>query len=314
MNIRKEALEAEQRIKKYIRKTPLEYSPFLSKLGDCNVFLKLENLQQTGSFKIRGAMNKILSSPNQKRFITASSGNHGVAVAYTLDKFELEGSIYLPENTSKTKIDALQNYDIETSLFGNDCVQTELFAQQIARERDIVFISPYNDLKIIGGQATIGIELEQQLDVIDTVFVPIGGGGLISGIAGYLKSSRDQVKIVGCQPENSPVMFESVKAGKIVEMESKPTISDGTAGGIEHKSITFEICRKYVNDYVLVNENQIKQSIILALDKHSLLIEGAAALSIASFVKVKEKFKGQNIVLLLTGNKISNEKLKEVLC
>ncbi len=314
MNIRNKAEIAEKKIRGFIRETPLEYSPYLSRIGDCNVYLKLENQQLTGSFKIRGAMNKILSSENQDEFITASSGNHGVAVAYTLRKLNLKGSVYLPENTSPSKMEALQEYDIEINYFGEDCVQAENFAKKKAKEKNLAYISPYNDLQIIGGQATIGLELENQLDSIDTVLLPIGGGGLISGVASYLKERNKDIKIIGCQPRNSAVMYESVKVGHIIEMESKKTISDGTAGGIEEDSITFDICTKYVDDFIIVEEDEIAKGIILVMEKHSQLIEGAAALSIASFVKRKDEFKGKNIILILSGSRISIDKLKEIIC
>ena len=313
MNIKNEALIAEKRIRKFIRETPLDYSPYLSRIGNCNVYLKLENLQLTGSFKIRGAMNKILSFDDKQEFITASSGNHGIAVAYTLNQLNLRGSIYLPEYTSTSKKEALNEYDVCINYFGKDCVQTENFAKEKAKEKNLEYISPYNDLKIIGGQATIGLELENQLDSIESVLVPVGGGGLISGIAGYLKTSNKDIKIIGCQPSNSSVMFESIKAGHIVEKESEDTISDGTAGGIEEDSITFDICNKYVDDFIIVEEDEIKKGILLALEKHSLLIEGAAALSIASFINKKDEFKGKNVILVLSGSRISLGRLKELM-
>ena len=314
MNIKNEAEIAEKKIREFVRETPLEYSFPLSKIGDCNVYLKLENQQLTGSFKIRGAMNKILSSENQDEFITASSGNHGIAIAYTLNKFNLKGSLYLPEYTSSSKIEALQEYDIDLNYFGNDCVQAENFAKQKAKEQNLEYISPYNDIRIIGGQATIGLELENQLDSIDSVLIPVGGGGLISGVAGYLKQENENIRIIGCQPRNSSVMFESIKAGHIVQMESKDTISDGTAGGIEEDSITFDMCKKYVDGFIIVEEDEIAKGILFALEKHSQLIEGAAALSIASFIRRKDEFKGKNIILIISGSRISSSNLKEILC
>jgi len=246
MSVSKEVLEAEKRIRTYVRETPLEYSPYLSKMGNCEVYLKLENLQLTGSFKARGAMNKILSLPRGTEITTASSGNHGLAVAYALKKLEGTGTLYLPTTAALVKIEKLRNYDIQLEFYGSDSVETEIFAKEIANRDNKVFISPYNDPKIIGGQGTIGIELTRQLAKIDVVFVTIGGGGLIAGIAGYLKEVNPSVEIVGCLPQNSAVMYESIKAGKIIDMESKPTLSDGSAGGIEPNAITFELCQKIV--------------------------------------------------------------------
>lgn len=316
IDIKKEALEAEKRIRKHIRETPVEYSPYLSQAGNCEVYLKLENLQLSGSFKLRGCMNKLLSlnkKEKEKGVVTASTGNHGAAFAYAIKKLSLKGTIFLPKNASQTKIEALRYYSADLKFYGTDCVNTEDFARKTAEKNNLIFISPYNDPKIIGGQATVGIELQTQIKKIDAVFVPVGGGSLISGIAGFLKSINKNIEIIGCQPENSPVMYESIKAGKIIEMESKPTISDGSAGGIEQGAITFDICKNLVDDFVLVTEEEIKEAIKLFLEKHYMLIEGAAALSVASFVKVKERYKNKNVVLIISGAKISIDKLKEVL-
>ncbi len=317
MDFVKEAKKAEKRIRSYIRKTPLEYSPFLSKEGKNKTYLKLENLQLTGSFKIRGAINKILSltlEDREKGVITSSSGNHGAAFAYIAEKLAIDGTIYLPKNASKAKIASLKSYGVNLEFYGYDCVQTETHARNLSLEQGVVFVSPYNDSEIIAGQATIGIELLEQLADTDVVLVPVGGGGLISGIAGYLKSVNKNIEVIGCQPINSAIMNESIKQGKIVTIESLDTISDGTAGGIEENSITFNFCKKYVDDFILVSELEIKESIRLVLQHHHMLIEGAAALTVSSYLKNKSKFKGKNVVLVISGAKISLEKLKEILC
>lgn len=316
-NIKKEALEAEERIREHIRETPVEYSPYLSRLGNCRVFLKLENVQISGSFKLRGATNKILSLNKQQKdrcIATASSGNHGAAFAYLLHKFALKGMIYLPDYASQAKIEILRLYGADLKIYGSDCVQTEYFAREEAERNGFVYVPPYNDVKIIGGQATVGIELVRQLEKFDTVLIPVGGGGLISGIAGYLKSLDNKIEIIGCQPENSAVMYESIKAGKIVEMESKPTLSDGSAGGIEKGSITFDICKNYVDDFILVSEEEIEEAIKLCIEKHYMLVEGAGALSVASLIKEKERFNKKKVVLIISGSKISLSLLREILC
>lgn len=314
MIIRKEVLEAEKRIRAYIRETPIEFSPFLSKMGNCEVFLKLENIQLTGSFKIRGAMNKILSLPQKTEVVTASSGNHGLAVAYALQKLNGTGTIFLPTNTAQVKIDRLRDYDIPLEFFGTDCVEAEILARNIATRENKVFISPYNDLKIIGGQGTIALELTRQLAKIDVVLVTVGGGGLISGIGGYLRKSNPMIEIIGCLPLNSPVMYESVKAGRIVEMESKPTLSDGSAGGIEPNSMTFELCQRYVDHYILVTEDEIADAILFMIENHHMIVEGAAGVTIAAFLKEKNRFKGKNVILIICGGNISISQLKELIC
>lgn len=317
ISIKEEALEAETRIRPYIRETPVECSRYLSLQADCDVFLKLENLQSTGSFKLRGALNKFLSlsaEQKEKGIVTASSGNHGVAVAYLLDKFHAKGTIFVPEYVSPAKLAALRLYDVDLKLFGDDCVKTEALARETAVKNGLEYISPYNDPKTVGGQATVGIELSKQLEKIDAVLVAVGGGSLIAGIAGYLKSVQRKVEIIGCQPENSAVMYESIKAGKILDLESKPTISDGSAGGIEPGSITFDMCKDLIDDFVLLTEDEIKAAIKLCLEKHNMLVEGAGALSVAAFLKSKERFKHKNVVLIISGAKISLAKLREIVC
>lgn len=316
MTLFNEILKAEERIRSYIKETKLEYSTSLSKLGNCHVYLKLENQQNTGSFKLRGAMNSLLAlslDSDKKNFVTASSGNHGAAFAYGISKLKLNGMIFLPENASPVKIEALKKDKVEIKQYGNDCVQAEIYARKYAEENNSTFISPYNDLNVIAGQGTIGVELDNQIDDIDYVLVPIGGGGLISGIAGYLKHKSGKIKIIGCQPSNSPVMYESIKAGKIVEYESLPTLSDGTAGGLENNSITFEYCQKYVDDYILLSEEEIKEALKFMYKEHEMIVEGAAALSVAAFIKEKPKFAGSKIVLLITGSKISVERFQEII-
>ena len=172
MDILKEIIEAEKRIRPYIKETALEYSPALSKMGDCHVYLKLENQQETSSFKIRGAMNSLIflsTIKNNNDFITASSGNHGAAFAHGISKLGLRGTIFLPENATPVKIAALKQNKVKTELYGNDCVQAEIFSRKYANENKLEFISPYNDLKIVAGQGTIGIEIENQLGKPDYI-------------------------------------------------------------------------------------------------------------------------------------------------
>ena len=312
-----EAEKAERRIREFIRETPLEFSPYLSRTGKGNAYLKLENTQISGSFKLRGALNKLLSLSEEEKkngIITASSGNHGMAVAYGLKTFNIRGRVFLPANASPTKIKALQDYGAQIELFGDDCVKAEIRAREEAEREGVTYISPYNDPQIIGGQATVALEIVKQLKDINSVLVPVGGGGLIAGIAGYLKGLNKNVNIFGCQPENSAVMFESLKAGQIIEMESRPTISEGSAGGIEKGTVTFDFCRDYVDDFFLVSEEEIKEAIRIVFEKHFMIIEGAAALSVASFLKGKERFKDKNIVLILSGAKLSTDALKSVFC
>jgi len=315
-DVKYEVLKAEEKIRPYIRETPLDYSLALSKAAGCNVYLKCENLQYTGAFKVRGAFNKLLNLTPMQRLqgvATASSGNHGTAVAYGLYKLAFGGIVFVPENASLTKVDAIRRYEIPLDFFGVDCVLAEAHARAYAKQRGIINISPYNDPEIVAGQGTIGIELLRQLEKIDVILVPVGGGGLIAGIAGYIKACSPTTKIIGCMPENSPVMAESIKAGHIVEMETKPTLSDATAGGIEAEAITFELCQKYVDDYILVSETEIKNAITGLLSTHHLLVEGASGVALASLMKNADQFKNKNVAVILSGANIGLETLKSLL-
>jgi threonine dehydratase len=311
-----EVLAAEGRIRSYVRETPLEPSPFLSAEADADVYLKLETHQITGSFKLRGAMNKCLSLSRGDRsrpVVTASSGNHAGAVAYTLEELGGTGIIYLPSTVSPAKVEALEPYGVELRFVGSDSVEGELEAKRVAREEGLLYISPYSDPQVIGGQGTIAVEIERQLERFDAVFVPVGGGGLISGIAGYFKARSPSIRIVGCQPRASRVMYESLAVGRIVEFPSEPTLADGTAGGIDPDAITFPVCQRDVDEMVLASEEEIAQAMRLAIEKHSMLIEGAAALSIASFRKTRPAYRGQTIVLVVSGKKVSLDTLKTLL-
>ncbi|HHF7347363.1 TPA: threonine/serine dehydratase [Legionella feeleii] len=315
-DIKNEILQAEKRIQTHVRETPLDYSVALSRMTNTNTYLKCENLQYTGSFKIRGAFNKLLSlnsSERQQGLVTASSGNHGAAVAFGLKKLHLPGMVFVPENIPSTKIENIRNYDAALEFYATDCMQTEMYARHYAEQHNMIYISPYNDPQIIAGQGTIAAELARQLDPIDVVLVPIGGGGLIAGIAGYLKAVSAKTKIYGCLPKNSPVMAESIKAGQIIDLETRATLSDATAGGIEPDAITFELCEKLVDDYILVSEEEIKDAIITLIKTQHLLIEGAAAVALAALIKSAEQFHAKNVVVILSGGNISLEILRKLL-
>jgi threonine dehydratase len=318
MSLVDEVLEAEPRIRSYVRETPLETTPFLADSARAPVHLKLECLQVSGSFKYRGAVNKLLSLTDEERqrgIVTASSGNHANAIAHALNLLGGRGTIFLPETVSKAKVDGLAPYDVELRFVGADSVAGEREASRLAEQEGRVYVSPYNDPKIVGGQGTIAIELERQLDLsgLSAVFVPVGGGGLIGGIASYLKSRRPEIRIIGCQPERSCVMYESVRKGKVLDLPSEPTLADGTAGGVDPETITFAVCRDLVDEFVLATEDEIMEAMRWMIDKHSMLIEGAAALSIAAFRKREKDYQDGDVVLVLSGRRVSRETLERVI-
>ena len=314
MKIHQEVLKAENRIRKFIRKTPIEFSPYLSKLCNCNVYLKLESEQLTGSFKIRGAFNKLLSCKNELNngFITASTGNHGKAVAYVSKMLNIKGTVYVPTKVSQTKLEAIKIYGINIKKYDGTSGKTEIHARRVAEKQKIQFISPYNDIDIAAGQGTVGYEVWEQLQNIDAVFICIGGGGLISGVAGYLKHKNKNLKVFGCEPRNSCAMSASIKVGNVIEVEHKPTLSDGSAGGIEPGSITFDFCKKYVDEYIQVSEKEIKNAMIFMIEKHHKIIEGAAAVPIASLIKKKNLHRNKNIVVVLSGSGVGIDVIREV--
>ena len=307
---------ATKRVYPHVRKTWLEYSPHFSALTGARVWLKLENLQRTGSFKVRGAFNKLLSlddSELSKGCVTASSGNHGAASAYAMSKLGIKGLIFVPETTSSSKLAAIQRYGGDVQLFGTESGESEKEARRFAEKNAMTYISPYNDLAVIGGQGTCGVEIANQLDDIDAVFVSVGGGGLIGGIGAWLKSRHSDTKVVGCLPANSPAMAKALQAGKIVNCEHLPTLSDGTAGSIEENAITFPVCQAVIDDVELVSESQIATAMCDFIDGESMLLEGSAGVALAALKARAKEFAGKKVVVVICGANISRETLRNVL-
>ncbi|HHS13129.1 MAG TPA: threonine/serine dehydratase [bacterium] len=315
-----EITAARSRIQGMIRPTPLEHSPVLSRMTEGEVWLKLENWQVTRSFKIRGAANKILSlseTGKNRGVVTSSTGNHGIAVAHVLKKLGVPGIVFLPENTSDAKLRSIRLMETDLEFFGQDCVEAEMHARRFAGEQGKTYVSPYNDPLIVAGQGTVGLEIIGQLEatgsaVPDAVLCPVGGGGLISGLACAFKTRYPSVEIIGCQPENSAVMAHSIKAGRILEMESKPTLSDGTAGGIEPGSVTFSCCRKWVDRFILVPEEEIAAAVRLFLGTHHMVVEGAGALPAAALLRGKDAWREKRVVLLISGGRLCLDTLRTI--
>lgn len=305
---------ARKRIKNYIVKTELVRSDYLSERCDCNVYLKLENKQVSNSFKIRGACNKILSTRKSPTpgFVAASSGNHGAAFAHLASKLNFKGIIFVPTTVSKAKLEALKAYPVEVVEFGTDTIEAEYEAIRYGNANNLTYVSPYNNMSVINGQGTIGLEIHEDLLNVHAVFLPVGGGGLASGVGKYFKEARPITKIIGCQPENSRVMYESIKAGKILDLESDFTLADGTAGGIEQNAITFPICKEVIDDWALIKEWEIIDAMKILLSYHDMLVEGAAALTVAALLKKQQDFSSKNVVLVITGERVTKDILKEL--
>lgn len=310
--------EAALRIKPYLHQTPFEFSPLHSAQLNCNVFLKLENQQLSGSFKARGAFNRILSLPtdlrNQKFYVAASTGNHAAAFCTALRKLQLSGKVFLPESVSESKLDFIRAMDVPFELMGKNSLETEIYCREVAEEYGYFLVHPYNDLEIIAGQGTVASEMIGQQPNLDIIISPVGGGGLISGLGIYIKEVRPDIHLIGCQPTRSAEMIESINKGSIIEEDiSQPTLSDGTAGGIEPGSLTFNLCQKYVDEWAVIEEEAIAFEIVDMLRTHQLLIEGAAALPLAYLRKNASLFRNKNVGIVITGKRISFLKLKELL-
>ena len=303
-NLAAHIIQAHARIRSSIRRTPLEPVSDLLPGSPVHLFFKMENLQETGSFKLRGASNKILSlTPEQatKGVIAASNGNHGMAVATAAKRAGVHAEVYVSAHVSPTKARRIEQYGAVIHHVGTNPLQAELAARAAALDAGKVFISPYNDLEVIAGQGTIAVELLEQQSKIDAIFVAVGGGGLIGGIGAFLKMSSPETEIVGCWPENSRVLYESLKAGRIIDFPEQPTLSESTAGGLEPDSVTLDVCKRVIDRSVLVAEDEIASAMRLVFDTRGWKIEGAAGVAVAAFLKNAAQYKGKRVVVVICG-------------
>jgi threonine dehydratase len=299
-----------------VKRTPVTRSNFLSECCNGSVSLKLENQQITNSFKIRGALNKMLrlSYDEMKRgVVTASAGNHAQAVAISAERLDLYAKIVLPKNASKIKIARLKEHDVDLLLYGNFYDEAEQKAIDIANKAGLTYISPYNDNLVIAGQGTIGLEILEDLPSVDTIIVPVGGGGLISGISIAIKSLKPSVNVIGVQSEASPVMYESLKAGRIVKVDLSDSIADGLHGGIEEEALTFGIVRTNVDEVLLVREKTIKTAIYLLWKTERQVVEGAGAVAIAPLIETGAVFQGKTVVSVISGGNIAAKPFRNIL-
>jgi threonine dehydratase len=307
--------EARKAIAPFIKCTPLVQSQFLTTFCGCPLFLKLENLQITSSFKPRGVFNKLLhlSEEEQNRgIITASAGNHGQAVAYAAEKLGFYARVVVPIHTPKVKIDGIKKYDADLVLFGENYDEAERKAKKLAREDGCTYISPYNDELIIAGHGTIGLEILESLPDVDVVMVPLGGGGLLSGISVTVKSIRPEVQVIGVQSKSSPVMYESLKAGKIVTVKKAGnSVAEGLSGNVG--PITFGIVQKYVERVLLVEEESLRQAVYMLWVNDKQVVEGSGAAAVAPVIENKPLFKGKRVVSVVTGGNIDNDLFQNIL-
>ncbi len=284
--------------------------PLSSTLG-CSVLLKNEHLQPTGSFKIRGATNKmrILGAAARSAGVTtASTGNHGQAVARAGSLAGVPVTVYVAASAARPKVDAIRALGAELVVVEGPPIEAELRARRAADEQGKVYISPYNDLDVIAGQGTLGMELAEQAPDLDAVFISVGGGGLISGVGTVLKKLSPRTRVVGVWPENSPCMLRAMEAGQIVDVDEKETLSDGTAGAVEPGAVTLAVCRAVIDETVTVSEADIGRAMRLIADAEHWIVEGSAGVALAGLAKRAESFRGQKVAVVLCGRNIALER------
>lgn len=307
--------EAKDRIVNVAYRTPLYYSPRLSALTKANVYLKLESYQPIRVFKIRGAANKILKlNPDERKrgLIAASSGNHGLAVSYLAKMTGTHATIVVPTNAVQEKVKAIEEYGgivVKHGLFHDERFEK---AMEIQKATGAVLIPPFDDPDVIAGQGTTGLEIYEDLPEVERVIVPIGGGGLISGISTAVKSLKPGVKVLGVEPEKASSMYQSVKNGKITRLSDTTSIADGLATR-EPGALTYEIVKRNVDDIVLVSEEQIEKAVFTAMSECHLVIEPSAAAAIAALLeKIRPKLE-EKVVVVVSGGNVSLKTLASVL-
>lgn len=304
-------LEAAVGIRPQVPVTPLDLSPALSASLGCEVLLKCEHLQPTGSFKVRGAANKIRILDEAARragVITASTGNHGQGVARAGALAGVAVTVYVGTSTAPQKMAAIRALGAEVVSIDGAPIDAELEARRQAQLQGKTYISPYNDLDVVAGQGTIGVELAHQAPELGAIFVSVGGGGLISGIGTALKRLSPGTRVVGVWPENSPCMLEALEAGTIVDTLEYPTLSDATAGAVEAGSVTFPICSAVIDERITVTEAEIASALRTIARTDRWMIEGAAGVAVAGLVKSAAAYERRKVAAVLCGRNISLEK------
>ena len=295
---------AAKQLEGIVRKTPLVYSEFFSALSGNTIYLKLENLQTTGAFKLRGAYHRIsmLTEDERRRgVITASAGNHAQGVAYASQKLGVNAVICMPATTPILKVEATRALGASVVLHGNGFDDAYAHSLELQKEKGYVYIHPFNDRDVIVGQGTIALELIDALKDVDALLIPIGGGGLASGVALGAKLVNPQVKVIGVEPENAACMKAALSCGSVITLPTADTVADGcavrTAG-----PLTFEFCRRYLDEIITVSEMEIMSALLSLIEKHKLIAEGAGVLSLAALQKLN--MRGKKIAVLISGGNI----------
>jgi threonine dehydratase len=298
--------EAKKRLGGIINNTPFAYAPKLSILSQNSIYLKKENLQVTGSFKIRGAYNKIslLSDKDRdKGVIAASAGNHAQGVAFSAKHYGIDATIVMPEATPLTKISGVKAYGADVVLFGANYDEAYAKAIELSKKRGLSFIHPFADDEVIAGQGSIALDILEVKDDLDYIIVPIGGGGLIAGIAMVIKELKPNIKIIGINATGANAMAQSFESKRLIDSTKVKTIADGIAVR-DVNPLTFDYVLKYVDEIIEVNDEEIATAILFLLEQQKLLVEGAGAVGVAAIIHDKLKVKDKNIAVLLSGGNI----------
>lgn len=309
-------MEAHERTRDYLIPTPLEFSRYLSDQIDGEVWLKLDLVQKTASFKFRGALNKILSLTEEELdggVVSASTGNYALAVAEAMRIRNRRATIYVGNDMDESRLGILRAHGLDLVVVDGDAWGAEIEARRVGDEEGKVYVSPYNDPIVVGGQGTCGYEISQQLPDLDAAFFACGAGGLLTGSSAWLKSHNPDVRTFGVSPSNSPVMFESVRQDKMITMDTKPTLADTCGGGVDLDTITLDYCRRYSDGIVLLSEDEIAAAIRLLFEQHRLVAEGSGVLGIGGILKNKEKLKGKKVVAVVCGRNIDLEVFKRII-
>ena len=308
--------KAHKKILPYINKTPQIYSSPLSQ-NNRKVFLKLESMQITGSFKLRGAVNKLLNLSDKEKnkgVVAVSTGNHGKGVAYAANQLGIKSKIFMSALVPDHRKKAIEALGAEIIIIGKNSDEADHEARDFAKKNNIPLIHPFDDLEIIAGQGTIGLEMIESLPLLDTVVVPTSGGGLIGGIAIALKELKPKIKIIAVSMKKGPSMYESLKAGKPVDVVEEQTLADCLGGsiGLQNK-YTFSIAQKIIDDFILIDEDKIAEGIKFNFESHKLITEGAAATSVMVVKDKLSKLLGNNIVCLICGGNIDSELFSKII-
>lgn len=300
--------QAHRRIRPDVLVTPLDRSHGLSAELGCDLWLKADFLQPTGSFKLRGATNKIgiiAEQGEHKRIVTASTGNHGQAVARAASRAGIAATVYVPHTAPQLKTRAIQALGAELVVIEGNALDAELAARRVAEEQGIPYVAPYNDLDTMAGQGTLGLELAEQAPDLDAVFICVGGGGLMGGSGTALKALSPQTRIVGVWPQASTCMLDSMAAGRIVATPEYDTLSDGSTGAVEPGSVTFPVCQQVIDETHTVSEAEIASAMRRVAVSERWMIEGAAGVALAGLIQTADVWKGKKVAVVLCGRNIA---------